>query len=72
MTRSIAVAILSAVALAACQRPFEPPPVATAPTVVTGLDPYCGPVWSDSRQGYVELPCPGTVSPGTVGQGGAR
>jgi hypothetical protein len=64
MTRSIAFATLLAAALAGCaQKPAEPPPAAT----VTSLVPYCGPVWSVSRQGYVRIPCPGEP-----GYGGAR
>jgi len=64
MTRSIAFAALLAAALAGCaQKPAEPPPAAT----VTSLVPYCGPVWSVSRQGYVQPPCPGEIA-----NGGAR
>jgi hypothetical protein len=69
MTRSIALATLVAAALAGCaQKPAEPPPVAaaspaaTSPAVtspaVTGFVPYCGPIWSVDRQGYVDIPCP--------------
>ena len=64
MTRSIAFATLLAAALAGCaQKPADPPPVAAAAPApaVTGFIPYCGPVWSDGRQGYVQIPCP----PGT-------
>ena len=56
--------VLLAAALTACaQKPAEPPPPATVASFV----PYCGPVWSVSRQGYVRIPCPGDPV-----EGGAR
>ena len=59
MTRSIAFATLFAAALAGCaQKPVEPPAVAAANPAITGFVPYCGPVWSVGRQGYVQIPCP--------------
>ena len=59
MTRSIAVAALLAASVAACaQKPVEPPPVAAAPPMPASFIPYCGPVWSVGRQGYVYIPCP--------------
>lgn len=63
MMRSFAVAILSAAALAGCaQKPAAPPPaVAVAAPADTGFLPYCGPVWSVGRQGYVQIPCPAGV-----------
>ena len=61
--KSVAVAVLLLAAVAACaQKPVEPAPVAIAsPPVTGGFLPYCGPVWSVGRQGYVNIPCP----PGT-------
>lgn len=61
--KSVAVAILVAAAVAACaQKPVAPVPVATAAAPAPGgFAPYCGPVWSVARQGYVNIPCaPGT------------
>jgi hypothetical protein len=59
MTRSIAVAALLAATVAACaQKPVEPPPVAAAtPPAPASFIPYCGPVWSVGRQGYIYIPC---------------
>jgi hypothetical protein len=59
MTRSIAFAALLAASVAACaQKPVEPaPPVAAANPTPTGFIPYCGPIWSVGRQGYVDIPC---------------
>ncbi|WP_428673601.1 hypothetical protein [Reyranella sp.] len=63
MSRSIAVAILSAAALTACaQKPAEPPPVAAAPPEAMSFISYCGPVWSVGRQGYLQIPCPPDVN----------
>ena len=62
--KSAAVAVLLLAAVAACaQKPVEPPqPVAIAsPPITAAFLPYCGPVWSVGRQGYVNIPCP----PGT-------
>ena len=74
MTRSIAVAALLAAAVAACaQKPAEPPVAAAAPAATVpaatvpaggGLLPYCGPVWSVERQGYVSMPCSGGTNAG--------
>ena len=59
MTRSIAFAALLAVSVAGCaQKPVAPPPPAAAANLnPSGFIPYCGPVWSVGRQGYVEIPC---------------
>lgn len=63
MTRAIAVAILSVAALAGCaQKPTEPPPMAAAAAVPPSFIAYCGPVWSDARQGYLQIPCPPGVN----------
>jgi hypothetical protein len=64
MTRSIPVAALLVATLAACaQKPAAPPPVVVAAKPAAkpasgSFVPYCGPVWSVGRQGYVEIPCP--------------
>jgi len=59
MTRSIAFAALLAAVAGCAQKPAEPPPVAAAtPPLTSGFIPYCGPVWSVGRQGYVQIPCP--------------
>lgn len=70
MTRSVIFAGLLAVTLAACSQPQQaqnnmaaaPAPVAAAAPAAaaapSGFLPYCGPVWSVPRQGYVNLPCP--------------
>lgn len=60
--KSIAVAVLVVAAVGACaQKPVEPAPVAAANPVPPAFAPYCGPVWSVARQGYVNIPCaPGT------------
>lgn len=61
MTRSIAFATLLAAVLGGCaQKPAEPPPPPVA--TVTSFVPYCGPVWSVSRQGYVRIPCSGDIA----------
>jgi hypothetical protein len=47
--------------LAACAQNQAPPPIAaaSAPTsLVNGFVPYCGPIWSVERQGYLYIPCP--------------
>jgi hypothetical protein len=44
--------------LAGCARPAVPPPDTAAAAAVSGFAPYCGPVWSVARQGYVLIPCP--------------
>jgi hypothetical protein len=57
MTKSIAVVLL--VALAGCAQNTAQP-VAAVPdnsTAVSGFEPYCGPIWSVSSQGYVYIPC---------------
>ena len=60
MTRSIALATLLAAALAGCaQKPAEAPVAAANPAATAAsFVPYCGPIWSVDRQGYVEIPCP--------------
>jgi hypothetical protein len=73
MTRSIIFAGLLVAACAACtQRPQDaaaaPGPNAGESAANTtslaggvtpsGFLPYCGPVWSVDRQGYVTIPCP--------------
>lgn len=60
MTRSIVFAGLLAAALAACARqPAPPPPTDSALNSLTsGFVPYCGPIWSVDKQGYLVIPCP--------------
>ena len=68
MTRSIVFAGLLAAALAACARqPVPPPPVAdsSVSSLTSGFVPYCGPIWSVDKQGYLIIPCPpGSYYPG--------
>lgn len=78
MTKSIllTLTVLLAAPLGGCgwlMRPeaVQPP----APASATDLDslksafvPYCGPVWSVGKQGYVIIPCPpGSNYPGASG-----
>jgi len=61
MTRSIVFAALLAAALAACaQQPVPPSAVAdsSVSSMTSGFVPYCGPVWSVGKQGYLNIPCP--------------
>ncbi|HTE35823.1 MAG TPA: hypothetical protein VK630_04695 [Reyranella sp.] len=71
MTRSIAFAALLAASVAACaQKPIAPPPPAAAANLnPSGFIPYCGPVWSVGRQGYVEIPCPAGTNYDTLRSG---
>ena len=70
MTRSIAFAALLAVSVAGCaQKPVAPPPAAAANLNPSGFNPYCGPVWSVGRQGYVEIPCPAGTNYDTLRSG---
>ena len=68
MTRSIVLAALLGAALAACaQNPAPPPAVADSSvnSLISGFEPYCGPIWSVGKQGYVIIPCPpGSTYPG--------
>jgi hypothetical protein len=71
MTRSIVFAALLVAALAGCSR-NTPPPVAAEASVnslTSGFVPYCGPIWSVGKQGYVEIPCPPGIN---YHPGGAR
>ena len=70
MTRSIIFAGLLVATLAACTRPQPAQDSAVAPATPvvatanpataapSGFLPYCGPVWSVPRQGYIIPPCP--------------
>ena len=62
MTRSILLAALLAASLAACSRysvaPHEPPVDSPVTSLTSGFVPYCGPIWSVDRQGYLIIPCP--------------
>ena len=59
MTKPILIAALLAAALAACAQPPAPTSTDTAANSLTsGFVPYCGPVWSVGKQGYVHIPCP--------------
>ena len=61
MTKSILIAALLAAALAACAQAPAPRPTAAdtaANSLTSGFVPYCGPVWSVGKQGYVHIPCP--------------
>jgi hypothetical protein len=70
MTKSVLFAALLAASLGGCG--WLPGPASTTPTPDTmysslssGFVPYCGPVWSVGKQGYVNLPCPpGSNYPG--------
>lgn len=60
MVKSILATALLAATLGACARNPAPPAVSdsVANATATGFVPYCGPVWSVGRQGYVHIPCP--------------
>ena len=68
MTRSIVLAGLLAATLGACARqPAPPPPVpdSSVTSLTSSFVPYCGPVWSVGKQGYLLIPCPpGSYYPG--------
>jgi hypothetical protein len=65
--KSVAVAVLLLAAVAACgQQPVEPTPVAAVNPAIRAFQPYCGPVWSVPRQGYVNIPCPTGTSYDTI------
>jgi hypothetical protein len=68
MTRSIVFAALLVAALAACaQNPAPAPavPDSSVNSLTSGFEPYCGPIWSVDKQGYVYIPCPpGSTYPG--------
>jgi hypothetical protein len=71
MPRSIVFAALLATALAACARnpaPVAPPaPETSVDSLKSAFVPYCGPVWSVGKQGYVYIPCPpGSTYPGAL------
>ena len=66
MTKSILLVALLAIPLGGCGWYFRPeaahppgPPSATdLEPLKSAFVPYCGPVWSVPRQGYVNIPCP--------------
>ena len=66
MTKSIVFSALLGLvlALAACAQNQAVPPTATAAETTasslatSGFVPYCGPIWSVERQGYLFIPCP--------------
>jgi hypothetical protein len=68
MARSIVFAALLVGTLAACtQQPVPPPAVAADPvtSLTSAFVPYCGPIWSVDKQGYLIIPCPpGSYYPG--------
>lgn len=67
MTRSIVLAALLGAALAACAQNPAPPAVVdnSVNSLISGFEPYCGPIWSVGKQGYVYIPCPpGSTYPG--------
>jgi len=63
-------AALVGAALAACAQNPAPAPAPAAPdssvnSLTSGFEPYCGPIWSVDKQGYVYIPCPpGSTYPG--------
>ena len=68
MAKSILFAVPLVVALAGCAqftalRPAPPPPADGPAAFVPGFTPYCGPTWSVDKQGYVDIPCPGGITP---------
>ena len=76
MTKSIMFAALLAVPLGGCgwylspeaaQAP-APPSAVDLDSLKSGFVPFCGPIWSVGKQGYVLIPCP----PGSNYPGGAR
>jgi hypothetical protein len=73
MTKSILLVALLAVPLGGCGWFFRPeaaqppgPPSATElESLKSAFGPYCGPIWSVGKQGYVNIPCPpGSNYPG--------
>jgi len=75
MTKSILCALLLSATLSGCRWYMHPeaaqPPAPAAATDVESLKssfvPYCGPLWSVGKQGYVILPCPpGSDYPGAL------
>jgi len=61
MTKPILVAALLAATLAACAQRSAPVPTTpdiAAESLTSGFVPYCGPIWSVGKQGYVPIPCP--------------
>lgn len=75
MTKSILFAALLAVPLGGCgwylspEGPQAPAPASAADveSLKSGFVPYCGPIWSVGKQGYVLLPCPpGSNYPGAL------
>jgi hypothetical protein len=75
MTKSIPCALLLSATLSGCGWYMHPeaaqPPAPAAATDVESLKssfvPYCGPLWSVGKQGYVILPCPpGSDYPGAL------
>jgi hypothetical protein len=72
MTKSLFFAALLAASLGACgwiSPPASPTPTpdTTYTSLTSGFVPYCGPVWSVGKQGYVFIPCPpGSNYPGAA------
>ncbi|MBS0522441.1 MAG: hypothetical protein JSS04_02310 [Proteobacteria bacterium] len=75
MTKSILLAALLSSTLGGCGWMIRPEAAqAPTPSAAAGLEslkssfvPYCGPVWSVGRQGYVDIPCPpGSDYPGAL------
>ena len=60
MTKIVFAAVVVC-ALAACAQSAPQPPTAVdnaANALTSGFEPYCGPIWSVDKQGYVTIPCP--------------
>jgi len=66
MKKSIVVAAVVFTMLGACaQNTVQPPPASSADSLISGFEPYCGPIWSVVAQGYRYIPCPpGSTYPG--------
>lgn len=76
MTKSILLASLLSISLGGCGWYIRPeaaqvpaaPSVTDVDSLKAGFVPYCGPIWSVAKQGYVLLPCPpGSNYPGALG-----
>lgn len=70
MARSTVLIVLLGAGLAGCSQGAAVPP-SPAETSLDSLKsafvPYCGPVWSVGKQGYVYIPCPpGSNYPGAL------
>jgi hypothetical protein len=72
MTKSILLAALLAATLGGCgwwhpeaAQPPAPPSATDVESLKSGFVPYCGPLWSVPKQGYINIPCPpGSNYPG--------